>query len=105
MKDELKPILKNWEVGARIPVNFQSEVWHRIEHRAKVSSGFWEIFEWVFASIVIPRFAGVAAAVALIAGASIGQIQGNRDASMVWNSLETGYVDSINPLVHQAEKR
>lgn len=92
------PLLKTWDVQARIPQNFQSEVWRRIEHRAKAPSWFEDIFESIVRLVVVPRFAAVAAGLALVVGVSAGQINGSRDAFLVRSSLETSYVDSINPL-------
>ncbi len=97
---ELKEVLRNWEVQVELPSGFQRDVWRHIAARAEQYRFAWlkNFFGRLAESIVVPRYAMALAVVALLAGISLGYLQGGHSASSLSLQLEARYADSINPL-------
>jgi hypothetical protein len=100
MDDELRKKLALWKVDPQIPPDFQRDVWQKIaavESRSSKSplSGLWNI-----AWLSVPRLATCAIILGAFGGTGLGLIESSQANSRSWKSLETKYVQSIDPYQH-----
>jgi hypothetical protein len=99
---ELREKLAAWRIEARLPDDFQQQVWKRIAVREAADSGLsWptglerlSIFGQEFA---VPRLALTAIVFGLLIGTATGVVEASRWNSATWNRLESKYVQSIDP--------
>jgi hypothetical protein len=99
--DALKEKLAMWKVEPEVPPDFQRGVWRRIMAR-EPSSSKWRPFGILAFSVVgHPRFASYAVVLAIIAGTALGFVEGSKVNSKSWKTLESKYVESVDPYWHR----
>ncbi len=100
--EALKGNLRAWQVAPAIPPCFQREVWQRIEARdaERRNSPWLQIVRRFFAGLATPRYATATLSVAAIVGVGMARLQASDENARHWQSLQTRYVDSIDPIEH-----
>jgi type VI protein secretion system component VasK len=100
MDDELKEKLASWKVQPEIPPDFQRGVWNRIAAREARSAKPHFLTIWAIRLIRTPALAACAVALSALTGAGLGLVESNRANIENWKTLETKYVQSIDPYEH-----
>jgi hypothetical protein len=100
--DELQKKLASWKVQPQIPPEFQRDVWQKIAARESRStksslSGIWNI-SW----LSLPRLATCAIILGALGGTGLGLVESSQANLKTWKTLETKYVQSIDPYEHLA---
>jgi hypothetical protein len=96
--DLLQQTLQAWEAPLELPPRFQAEVWRRIADR-ETEPTFWENASALLTTLFTQpgRVALVlAATLALSAGAAL--TQARQENNRQWQTLQSRYFQSINPL-------
>jgi len=91
--NQLSPLLREWKEVPEAGTGFRREVWSRIESRRHASRS-----EGWLSLLALPRFATVAATVAVV----VGVVAGNLQARSAGESL---YLRSVDPLSLHAHGR
>jgi hypothetical protein len=96
--DKTQELLKQWQVNATLPANFDSVVWRRIEKARPVYDNVPAlVFAWINQLFARPAVALSYVSVALLAGMAFGQVQASRDAQKAQEQLKSRYIQSIDP--------
>jgi hypothetical protein len=98
--DALKEKLAAWKVEPELPPDFQRGVWRRIAAREPSSSKRRLFGIPAFSLVGHPRFASYAVVLAIVAGTALGFVEGSKVNSERWKTLESKYVESIDPYRH-----
>jgi hypothetical protein len=98
--DGLKEKLAIWKVEPDIPPDFQRGVWRRIAAREPNSSKRSLFGILAFSIVGHPRFASYTVVLAIIGGTALGFVEGSKVNSKSWKTLESKYVQSIDPYRH-----
>jgi hypothetical protein len=97
--DQLRQKLASWEVRTEIPPDFQRNVWQKIavgeSKRKMLLFGDWN--NWWLRT---PRLATCAIILGSFVGTGLGLLESSQANSRNWKSLETKYVQSIDPYEH-----
>jgi hypothetical protein len=101
-KDEqLSKTLREWKVGASLPLRFQEDVWRQIERTAAPRDRtplVWEAFtRWIGTMLPRPAMAVAYFAVLLTVGATAGWTQAHQTNARVKGELGERYVRALDP--------
>jgi hypothetical protein len=97
--DQLREKLASWEVRPEIPPDFQRSVWQKIAVRE--SKPKFALFgNWAFSWLRPARLATCAIIFGGLAGTGFGLIESSQANSRNWKTLETKYVQSVDPYEH-----
>jgi len=101
MKDnrtQLERTLQEWRVTTPMPPRFQEQVWKRIERAEVPGTTLWDAMRpWFSAAFARPAFAIAYVCVLLVAGLTLGFLQGSHKAASWDRQLEARYVQSVDP--------
>jgi hypothetical protein len=102
--ENLRHNLSAWKVEVELPTQFQRGVWQRISAQESARShSFWKRFsEWLAFEFCKPSHAALLLAASLTLSAGTGYLRAQHSNNRNWRQLETRYLDSINPLAHDA---
>jgi hypothetical protein len=94
--DQLREKLASWEVRPEIPPDFQRSVWQKIAVReSKPKFAFFS--NWDITWLRPARLATCAIIFGGLAGTGFGLIESSQANSRNWKTLETKYVQSVDP--------
>jgi len=100
MDDELKKELASWKVQPQIPPDFQRSVWTRISLRELGSPKAWLFGIWTIPQFSLPQLVAFAILLGALAGTGLGFVESSQANTKNWKTLESKYVQSINPYEH-----
>jgi hypothetical protein len=96
--DKTRELLKEWQVNAAVPPNFDSAVWRRIEKALPTYDSMPVLLlGWLNQVFARPAIALCYVSIALVGGLALGQMQGSRDSQKTQEKLKTRYIQSIDP--------
>jgi hypothetical protein len=91
-----KKLLNEWNVEAKLPATFNSQVWRRIEQRQQAGLRA-SIARWVEALFARPASAAAFATVAILAGLVGGHLHGSANLRAETTQWEARYLQSVDP--------
>lgn len=97
----LQTVLEAWKVTSPLPLDFQAQVWRRIQHAERQTNATDSltvvISNWIATVLPRPALAACYVAALLAVGATFGWAQSQQRTARVSNDLSLRYVRSIDP--------
>jgi hypothetical protein len=94
--DRTRELLKQWNIEIKVPANFNSAVWRRIENSGSTSLAR-TLAAWFNGLFARPAVALSYVVIALVAGLTAGQARASRDLQHSELQLKSKYLQSVDP--------